>query len=94
MVTIMGLPLSSALSLSLLNARNSTYGNISALVGFDGLTANASASFTTHSLANSSKFGLEEVHLELEYVDPSSLFSMDVAVEYNSNCSVGVRVLF
>lgn len=93
----MQLPLDGNLSLALSKSANETEGTLAAIVNFFGITANAEASFATQQTAVSNgtarKLGIEEVKVEFEYTDPSSLFHMAIAVDYNSNCTVGEKVL-
>ncbi len=88
----MQLPLTGNLSLSLAKTANETDGTLAAALTFFGISANANASFATQSAGTAHKLGLEEIIVKFGYTDSSSLFHMDVTVEYDSNCTVGVKV--
>ncbi len=88
----MQLPLDGNLSLALAKSANETEGTLAAQVNFFGITANAEASFATQTIGSTHKLGLENVRVEFEYTDPSSLFHMNVAIDYDINCTVGEKV--
>lgn len=88
----MQLPLNGNLSLALAKTANETDGTLAAALTFFGISASANASFATQSVGTSHKLGLEEIIVYFGYTDSSSLFHMDVTVEYDSNCTVGVKV--
>jgi hypothetical protein len=88
----MNLPLTSNLSMSIVNNGNDTSGTLSTVVSFSGTNALASGSFTTQSHGSTQNFGLEELFIEFTYVDSASLFRMAANVHYDQSCSVGVKV--